>query len=346
MTKVNHPTVGLLIPTFNRRVFLENALNSARGQTYHNIDIIVIDNGSTDGTAEFMAGVYDPRVRYIVNESNIGMIGSINKAVALFSDDVEWCTILSDDDLLDKEFIMNLIHTASDTAAKSIIHSHRIFITKGGNRIREAAFPPKEETALDYIKMRSQFKRETYLTGVMFNRKAFREIKGYPNFSTGLGSDDAFIFALALKDRLVFEQSAIAYIRIHEDAESRDFSDSTTKMRTFQQFGEYCKRVEQESNTLDQTKLRELDNILKKYLRALYSFWWIQSAHYSLTQGDNTHEQLRELLSFAKDNLDKFTFRVKFAVAFEKLTGSLPEAFAVYRICWRNIVKIAQLLKR
>ena len=71
-------------------------------------------------------------------------------------------------------------------AVKSIIHSHRIFIDKAGHRIREAALSPQEETAVEYIKKRAHFKRETYLTGVLFNREAFLSINGYPVFATGL----------------------------------------------------------------------------------------------------------------------------------------------------------------
>ena len=102
MSDADQFTVGLLIPTYNRKELLAIALSSARCQTHHKIEIIVIDNGSTDGTAEFMSSISDQRVRYVVNENDIGMIGSINKGINLFSDKVEWCTILSDDDLLEQ----------------------------------------------------------------------------------------------------------------------------------------------------------------------------------------------------------------------------------------------------
>lgn len=111
MTQPHKIKVGLLIPTFNRKAYLAEALHSSRSQTYDNIEIIVIDNGSTDGTAEFMKTIPDSRILYVMNEQNLGMIGSINKGVNLFSSEVEWCTILSDDDVLDNDFIAKLVHT-------------------------------------------------------------------------------------------------------------------------------------------------------------------------------------------------------------------------------------------
>lgn len=346
MIKFEKMIVGILIPTFNRKSYLETALQSACKQTHSNIAIVVVDNGSTDDTAEFMTRITDLRVRYVVNEKNIGMIGSINKGIALLSDEVELCTILSDDDLLDRDCISNLLHAAIDTKAKSIVHSHRIFIDKHGNKIREAPFSPREETAFDYIKMRSQAKRETYLTGVLFNRKAFGEIGGYPPFATGLATDDAFIFALALKDRLCFAQNAIAYIRIHEEAESRSFSDGMIKMQAIQQFGEYCRRAAQQSDTFDKQQYEEFEKFLNKHIGILNSLCWIQTAHYALSQKNMNHEQLSELFLLARSNPDKFTFRVKLAVACQRLAGIFPEKYACYRACWENLLRFSLSIRK
>ncbi len=337
--------IGILIPTFNRKVYLEEALKSVREQTYDNIELIVIDNGSTDGTAEFMAGITDTRVRYVVNERNIGLIGSINKGINLFSGKVEWCSILSDDDFLHKDFIKILLQVVFDSSAKSIVHSHRIFVDEHGHRIKEAVLSPKEETAFDYIKMRACFKRQTYLSGVLFNRTAFQEINGYPSFSTGLASDDAFIFALSLKDRLLYDRNAIAYIRIHEEAESQSSSDGLRKLQTIQQFGEYCNRVAMESGTFDRIQCRKFEGAVKKYLRALFSDVWIKTAQFESTHKNANNERLSELLSLVKINRDNFTFRVKFAVDCWKFTGIFPEKYASYRAFWGKIIKICLSIK-
>jgi glycosyltransferase involved in cell wall biosynthesis len=335
--------IGVLIPTFNRKQLLMQALESVLNQSHRELDVIVIDNSSIDRATDLMASISDPRVRYLVNDHNIGMIGSINKGINLFSNEVEWCTILSDDDVLDKDFILKLVQAVVDTDAKSIIHSHRVFVDKGGNRIREARFSPREETAFDYIQMRALFKRETYLTGVMFNRKAFLAIKGYPVFTTGLATDDAFIFALTLKDRLVFDRNAIAYVRLHEGAESINSSDGLKKLQTIGQFGEYCRKVIKNNDTVDRHQFMVFDQALKRYLRALYSFWWIQTAHSALSSGHNDQEQITALLALFTSNRDNFTFRVKFAVACYQITGILPEKFAGYRSFW---ITISQLLRK
>ncbi len=346
MNNLNYIAVGLLIPTFNRRSYLEKALNSALIQTSSRIEIMVIDNGSKDSTAKFMTSISDPRVRYIVNEKNIGMVGSINKGINLFTNVVEWCTILSDDDELDANFIENLIHSVGTFNAKCIVHSHRIFIDEQGNKIREAASAPTEETAINYIKMRAYGRRETYLTGVLFNRKAFNEINGYPNFLSGLATDDAFIFALSLKDRLVHDHNAVAFIRIHEQAESRLTKDGIIKLRTLKQFEEYCERIARESISSIDSQFNELRQALFKYLRSLYSFWWFTTLEYVLTQGTVSKAQLSELIDIVMCNWDKFTFRLKFSTICFRLTGFLPESYDSYRKCWLKIITLTQFLRK
>ncbi len=341
MTQPHIVKVGILIPTFNRKAYLVEALHSSCSQTYDNIEIIVIDNGSTDGTTRFMTSVSDQRVRYVVNENNIGMIGSINKGINLFSDEVKWCTVLSDDDILDKDFIKRALNTTNTFAAKSIVHSHRIFIDKQGNRIREAVLSPQEETALDYIRMRANSRRETYLTGILFNRKAFLEIRGYPSFSTGLASDDAFIFALSLKDRLLFERTTCVFIRIHEEAESLSNMEGEKKIQTIREFGDYCRRAAVEIGNFTPAQMQSFDRIMKGYIKALNSYWWLRNVHSIIDQKDiNLDNELHHLSSLVKQDSHAFSLRIRLNILVEKMMGVNPETYKTYRYLWHKTGRV------
>ncbi len=341
MIESGHMIVGVLIPTYQRKVFLQQALKSVIGQTDDKIEIIVIDNGSSDGTTEFMASVSDPRVRYIRNETNIGMIGSINKGINRFSDKVEWCTILSDDDVLDNNFILKLVHAINETNAKSIVHSRRIFIDHNGDTIREASHSPRTETALDYLQERAIFWRQTYLTGVLFNRRVFNEINGYPHFSTGLATDDAFIFALSLKDRLVFERHAISYIRLHEGAESITAADGIKKLHTLKQFKEYCYKAATASGALGKKEQHRFKRVMKKYLKSLNSSWWVQTASDALRRKGSAPRPPAELLSLVDDAGMQFDLRVKCDAALLRHAGWYPEVNRCYRFFWSAISEIS-----
>lgn len=68
------PLVSVVICTYNGKAFLSQQLDSILGQTYENIEIIIADDRSTDGTPDLI-GKYadlDPRIRFYINETNLG----------------------------------------------------------------------------------------------------------------------------------------------------------------------------------------------------------------------------------------------------------------------------------
>lgn len=74
------PRVSIVMPTYNRRDTILRAIDSVRRQPFEDWELVVVDDGSTDGTKDVVAGV-DPRVRLIVQE-NKGVAGARNTALA------------------------------------------------------------------------------------------------------------------------------------------------------------------------------------------------------------------------------------------------------------------------
>ncbi len=66
------PLVSVVIPTYNRANTIKRCIDSVLNQTYKNIEVIVVDDGSTDKTKEVVDSYEDPRVRYISYRTNRG----------------------------------------------------------------------------------------------------------------------------------------------------------------------------------------------------------------------------------------------------------------------------------
>lgn len=81
MTTVT-PRVSVILPVYNGEAYLLEAIESILGQTYADFELIVLDDGSRDGTAALLDAVRDPRVR-VVHQENIGLALTLNKGIAL-----------------------------------------------------------------------------------------------------------------------------------------------------------------------------------------------------------------------------------------------------------------------
>jgi glycosyltransferase involved in cell wall biosynthesis len=75
--------VSVILPTFNRAATLPRAITSVLDQSYRNLELLIVDDGSCDNTAEIVAEMDDPRVRYIPLEVNGGASSARNVGLRL-----------------------------------------------------------------------------------------------------------------------------------------------------------------------------------------------------------------------------------------------------------------------
>jgi glycosyltransferase involved in cell wall biosynthesis len=92
------PLITVYIPTYNRLALLKRAIESVLAQDHPGIEVIVVDDGSTDGTRDYLQALsgQDMRVRHFFNEYNAGACASRNTAI--FNARGEFITGLDDDD--------------------------------------------------------------------------------------------------------------------------------------------------------------------------------------------------------------------------------------------------------
>ena len=75
------PAVTVIIPTYNRAGLLPRALGSVLAQTFGDFEVLVVDDGSTDGTADVLAGYDDVRIRYLRQAQNRGVSAARNRGL-------------------------------------------------------------------------------------------------------------------------------------------------------------------------------------------------------------------------------------------------------------------------
>jgi glycosyltransferase involved in cell wall biosynthesis len=83
----NWPRISIVTPVFNSGAFIETCIQSVLGQNYPNLEYIIIDGGSTDGTAEIIQR-YSPHLAYWESEPDRGQTHALNKGFSRASGDV------------------------------------------------------------------------------------------------------------------------------------------------------------------------------------------------------------------------------------------------------------------
>ncbi|MCQ1538468.1 glycosyltransferase [Methanocalculus taiwanensis] len=98
----NSPRVSICIPTYNRADMVVCAIRSALAQTYLDIEVVVVDNASTDNIEEVVASFEDSRLRFVKNKENLGLFGNFNRCIEVAQG--EFLHILHSDDYIDPNF--------------------------------------------------------------------------------------------------------------------------------------------------------------------------------------------------------------------------------------------------
>ncbi len=91
------PKVTVLTPVYNREQYIATAIESVLAQSFTDFELLLIDDGSTDGSAEILRSyTTDPRVRVVRNEQNLGIPQTRNRGIDLARG--EYVAMLDSDD--------------------------------------------------------------------------------------------------------------------------------------------------------------------------------------------------------------------------------------------------------
>ena len=101
------PKVSIVLPTYNGAKYIRQSIDSCLNQTYKNIELIIVDDGSTDETLEIIKSYQDKRIKYIGHEKNMGLPNALNTGFANATG--EYLTWTSDDNYYAGEAIEKMV---------------------------------------------------------------------------------------------------------------------------------------------------------------------------------------------------------------------------------------------
>lgn len=233
MKETYHPLVSIVIPVYNGSNYLREAIDSALAQTYDNIEIIVVNDGSADeGRTEAIAKSYGDRIRYVSKE-NGGSSSALNEGICQMRG--EWFSWLSHDDLYLPEKVSKQISMINSLGLCYVpdLYRHVFFsaaelIDSSGKRIKRELLSKRESREKWINSLENNVELISSPTGGYFhgcscliNKKAFEEAGLFDEHLRLLNDVDMWYRLYEKGYRVHYDSSVLVKGRIHSSQVSK-----------------------------------------------------------------------------------------------------------------------------
>lgn len=152
------PIVSVIIPSFNHAAYVAASIRSALDQTLSDIEVIVVDDASTDGSQRVIASICDPRLRYVCQTSNCGMSATINTGLGLAT--APYIAVMGSDDAFMPDKLERQVAVLEQSPEVAVVFSLVEIVDENGQRYPDHCNTP---AALFNVENRGRHQWLSYL---------------------------------------------------------------------------------------------------------------------------------------------------------------------------------------
>jgi glycosyltransferase involved in cell wall biosynthesis len=206
----SYPKISIVTPSYNQSQFLERTILSVLNQNYPNLEYIIIDGGSTDGSVDIIKK-YEKYLAYWVSEPDKGQADAINKGFSKSTGDI-LAYINSDDTYVPGAFF-KIVEAISDNPKADLVFGNIHFVDEYDNKFDELRFTKFDFSTLIYEG------GNLHQTGAFWTRKIYDAVKGV-NVKYKFCIDFDFFCRVAEAGNLKYIREYIANFRYHRKSKS------------------------------------------------------------------------------------------------------------------------------
>ena len=186
----------IALPVRNGGHYLKDCVASILAQTQPDFDLVILDNASTDGTAQWLASLGDSRVSIVPSASPLTIEENWARVLGISKN--PYLTIIGHDDLLDPDFLATMDRLIEQHPDASLYQTHFRLIDGSGGLVRPCRPMPARESAAEYLAARLLSRRDSFGTGYVMRSVDYERVGGIPPFHRLLFADDALWISLML----------------------------------------------------------------------------------------------------------------------------------------------------
>lgn len=171
----NAPLVSVIMPSYNHAQYIEKAIESVLAQSYKNIELIVIDDGSTDDTLSILNELNKQNKFTLVTQENRGVCKTLNRGVREFSSG-EYVTLVASDDYWEESKIEKQVAALCNRREAEFSFTQATeFDSETGRALRVFPSSPLSGQVLNKVFLRQHVPAGS----IMFTRRLFDKIGGF-----------------------------------------------------------------------------------------------------------------------------------------------------------------------
>jgi len=240
------PKVSVIIPAYNQAKYLRDAIDSVLNQTFQDLELIIVDDGSTDETRDIVSSYNHNKITYIYQE-NQGLSSARNTGIK--SSNGSYLAFLDSDDLFLPNIIEDQIIALHNQPTLKVVLCGWNYIDEHGSVII-SVIPWEKYPNPD---LESLLIGMPYVpTGTLFRRDCFEGIGLFDETLTGGEDWDLFIRLASTNNLMAWTKGILCNYRIHSSNMTRDPDRLTDKIRVLDNFfnSTNSKQVDQETKAM------------------------------------------------------------------------------------------------
>lgn len=291
----NNHTVSVIMPLYNASLYVKAAIESVKVQTYPDWELIIVDDGSSDGSYDIAKTFESDRIK-VFTQKNSG--ACVARNLALEKSTGEFVKFLDADDILDKDCLYQQVNQIATLRDNQIPFGDYDYIDKDGGIIRSYFWSPDCLNELRKNQPYFFFKNwQVLITAPLHRRRHLKEIGGFdPSFKRGQEADMHFRLAL----------SGIEFVYCPCHTFSYREYQSSSKITSKYEKGLIDKKAywRHKNDRCEMLLVERFGYVPDEYLSHFSRFWFDESRD-AFASGDKEsgHEFLSRSRSFKADTL-------------------------------------------
>lgn len=258
--------VSIVIPAY-KQTYLAEAIDSALGQSYQNIELIIVNDHSPYDLDSVVSKYDDKRIRYYKNKRNLGkrsIVHNWNKCLEYARG--EFFVLLCDDDVLMPNFISELLKLADKYPYCSVFHARKREKNERTGGLTETAVWPEYEEPDIFVKEYFNGNRRFTISEFLYRTSIVKQIK-YKVFPVGFFSDDASLILFTKQGGIASSQQPLMTFRFSDEHITSNGNYNIGKARAVKKFLKWAKKEPSCKPYIEEKEKWERDNAIEFFIQ-------------------------------------------------------------------------------